>query len=138
MAFRTPSDALSDVYLASKRRDKLSQDRAVQRVHRSIPISGDPRPLGTKRMAAYAIGCAPAVVVTAITACTLSSGTYTPGTGAVQLYYMDDDATVASADVDNASVTVYNWYQNSGTVAVGKSVWVASWSGVYWFVDSDC
>lgn len=138
MGLYQPSDAQSDIYPKTKRRHSLDIERQARRVHRSIPIAGDPRPIGTSRMAGYAIGCAPAVVVTSITACTVSGGIQTPGTGVVQLYYLPDDASSMTADGDMSNVTVYNWYQNRGTIAAGKNVWVCVWSGVFWYIDGDC
>jgi len=138
MAFRQPSDALSDVAAAQKRRVGYEVERAATRVRRSIPLSGDPRPLGLARSAIPSLGVIPAIVTTAITACVLSSGTYTYGTGNAALYFVANGATTMTADANNNNVVVWNWYQHSGTIATGTSVWLGCWSGGYWFLGSDC
>ncbi len=135
MTFRTPSDAFSDRPSRGRRREQLDHDRQTRRVKIALPISGDPRPYSGRSTPPYGIGLIPAIVTTAITAC---SGT-TPGTGNAQLYYRaTPDATSATADADNASVTVLNWYTSSGTIAVGKHINVYWWSNAYWFANGDC
>jgi hypothetical protein len=135
MGFRQPSDAFSDVSPATKRRVGHHLETQARRVQVGIPISGDPRPYAGRRAGPPSIGAIPAVVTSAISQAT---GT-TMGTGQVQLYYLaTPDATVATADADNASVPVFNWYTGSGTIAVGKHVWVTTWSNAYWFLGGDC
>jgi len=135
MGFRQPSDALSDVAPSTRRHEQKHVDRQARRVQVGIPISGDPGRYGQRRGGPPALAAIPAIVVTAITQ---GSGA-TPGTGAVQLYYLDtpDDAA-ATADADNDDVPVLNWYTGSGTIAVGKHVFVSAWSGGYWLVACDC
>ena len=139
MPLRQPSDALSDIPASSKRREGYEVQRAARRVNRDIPISGDPRPLGTSRAAAFALGLMPAMVVSPISVAAIVGGMLVLGTGYVQPYYLaTPDATTATPDPNNTLMPCLNWYQNSGTIPAGKSVWVASWSGAIWFVGSDC
>jgi hypothetical protein len=107
----------------------------VLRVQRSLPHYGDPTGFGGADFVAAMPALIPAVVLTSISQ---GSGT-TPGTGTVQLYYLPDGATAASANPDDgASVTAYNWYTTSGTVAAGKHCFVGVFSGVYWLMLWEC
>lgn len=135
MSFRQPSDALSDAHVSPKRRRHLEAEAQTRRVQIGIPISGDPRPSAGRSSPPFGVGAIPAIVTTAITQ---GSGT-TPGSGAVQLYYLaTPDATSATADPDSTETPVLNWYTTSGTIAVGKHVWVVLWSNAYWFLGGDC
>ena len=101
-----------------------------------IPISGDPRPYARRTNPPFGIGLVPAIVTVAIPP---GSGTTPSSTGQAQLYYLaTPDSTAATADADNASVTVLNWYQSTPTIAVGKHILVFPWSGAYWLATGDC
>src|SRR5487761_1391996 len=115
--------------------------RQSSRVYRDIPISVD-RGQGLGVATPVFGGFIPAVVTSAISACSTSS-TPAPGTGQAQLWYWNDDtaAMVSNPDGDDGDsgvsggiVKVLNWYTNSGTIAVGKHIFVCAFSNVYWFV----
>lgn len=123
--------------------------REVLRLQRSIPISldrgrrGDFGPFGQQYTANYP-GLIPAVVTTAIPACSTSS-TPAPGQGAAQLWYWNDDTTTMVQNGDdgmngavNGIVTVLNWYQKSGTIAVGAHILIAYFANAWWLVGADC
>lgn len=147
MAQHTPSQALTDrparVSVGAMR--EIAQQ--AQRVQRSIPISldrglrGDRGPLGMS----YAFPFLPvvtAVVTTAITACG-SQTTPVPGSGAAQLWAWDDDTGVTYQNGDDGwasdgIVTVLNWYQASGTIAVGKHVTLVFFGNAWWLLGADC
>jgi hypothetical protein len=137
-SLKNPSDALSDIPGSSRRREHKEAQRQTRRVQIGIPISGDPRPRTGRTSPPFGCFGIPAIVVGAIGPCTGSGTTWTPGTGAAQLYYMDVDNTRTTADSDNTSVTVLNWFQNTGTIAVNKHVFVVLWSQNYWLVATDC
>jgi hypothetical protein len=135
-AFRNPSDALSDLPPSVKRRQQYVTDREARRVQIGIPISGDPRPQAGRTAPPYGVGLIPAIVTSAIGPC---SGT-TVGTGAAQLYYLaSPDSNTVTADPDTTgTVTVLNWFVNTGTITVGTHIQVYIWSYAYWFAGSDC
>ena len=108
--------------------------REALRTRRSIPQGGDPSPYNWTGKVPYFVGLIPAVVTVAIGPCTSS-----PGTGQVQLYYWDVDTSSAIPNPDDgASIAVLNWYQNSGTIAIGTHVYVTWWSNALWFAGGDC
>ena len=86
---------------------------AVLRVQREMyPHGADPRGLGITGPFSPVLPLFKAITTTVSAA---SSTTY--GTGQVQLYYSaDPDDAFGTADVDNASVPVFNWYTGSGTI----------------------
>lgn len=105
-------------------------EQQARRVKTSIPISGDPRGQGPLGRPPVGIGLIPAVVISDIAQ---GSGT-TPGPGTAQLYYLAADGdTTATADADNAAVTVLNWFTNTGSIVAGKHIQVYAWSGAYWY-----
>lgn len=107
----------------------------VLRVQRSMPHYGDPTGFGGVDFQTPMPALIPAVVLSSISQC---SGT-TPGTGTAQLYYLADGSTAATANPDDgASVTIYNWYTTSGTIAAGKHCFVGVFSGVYWLMLWEC
>ncbi len=120
--------------------------RASRRSLEAWPFSrdrglGHDRGMPTSPGAGFSPAAVPGIVTTPITACTLSSGNYTPGSGVVSFYWLDLDDSITTAIActdDYALVTVRNWYLNSGTIASGKSVWCTWWSGAFWFLGSDC
>lgn len=118
----------------------LARELAAQakRVKYSIPVSGGPGRPGSRDIAGFPgkPGGIPAVVTVGITAC---SGT-TVGTGEAQIYTCDDpESSEVTADAeDSGTVTVLNWYTNSGTIAAGTHVFLSYWSYNYWFVGADC
>ena len=135
MSLRRPSDALSDSPASLRRRDRAGLDRQARRVQVGIPISGDPRPYARRTNPPFGVGLIPAIVTSAIGQ---ASGT-TMGTGQAQLYYLaTPDDTSATADADNNAVPVANWYTTSGTIAVGKHVFLCLWSAAYWLVTWEC
>lgn len=89
-----------------------------------------------KRPVIYGAGVSvvDAIVTSAITA---ASGT-TYGSGAAQIY-IDNDSGVAIEDPSYPSpVTVLNWYQNSGTIAIGTHVKLNFRNGKWEFLGGDC
>lgn len=111
--------------------------RQVTRMMRDIPFpGGDTRGKGSHFGGGSPVMIGyPAVVVTAISQ---ASGT-SFGTGNVQLYYPSTpDTSALTADVDNASVPVRNWYTTSGTIATGKHCAVMSMGGAMWLLSWDC
>lgn len=135
MPLKRPSDALADQSARLRRRDHSAIERQTRRVQVGIPISGDPRPSARRTNPPFGVGLIPAIVTQAIGPC---SGT-TPGTGKVQLYYLDKpDDTSATADQDNNNVPVLNWYTGSGTIGVGKHVQVYQWANATWLATWDC
>jgi hypothetical protein len=120
--------------------------RAARRSTEAWPFSQD-RGIGHDRgMPGSTAGpmgmCTPGIVTTPITVCTIASGGYVLGQGIVQFYFYDNDSgfsnPVQVCTDDYSNVTVFNWYQNSGTIPTGKSVWCTQWSGAWWFLGSDC
>jgi hypothetical protein len=112
--------------------------REVLRMQREVnPPGTDPRGRGVQLGKAPAMTVFKAVVTTAITAATSSSY----GSGYVQLYYSSSpDATGGSPDPDwtSTSTPVRNWYQNSGTIAVGTNCYVVTADYGLWLLGADC
>ena len=137
MPLYRPSDAQSDRDSQTKRSTARGVERQARRVLTSIPLSGNPSRFGNRRSTPPNGSVIPAIVTTAIPA---ASGTTPSSTGVVQLYYVDSpDSSTVTADVDSgASVTVLNWYVNSGTIAIGTNVWVVIWGQWAWLLTADC
>ncbi len=89
--------------------------KATERVHVAIPHSIDPRGKQAQQSPIPFPGAIMAVTNTAISACSGSGNTRTPGTGTVDLFYMDGpDATTASKNADTTNQGIVNWYVNNG------------------------
>ena len=110
--------------------------REVIRVQREMyPAGADPRGMGMAPGKSVVLPLFKAVTTTAITAA--SSTTY--GTGSVQLYYSaNPDDIAATADADNASVPVFNWYTGSGTIPTNTHCHVFPSDNVLWLLTWDC
>jgi hypothetical protein len=136
MGLHQPSDAQGDLSARQTRADHKGIARQARRVQVSFPVTTSPHGQGNLRGAPFGIGLIPAIVTTAIPA---GSGTTPSKTGRAQLYYLDDpDDAAATADADRATETILCWYTSITTVAIGKNIWVASWSGALWFITGDC
>jgi hypothetical protein len=114
--------------------------RQTERLERSFPHSIDPRGKGINPNPIPFPGAQVAVVNSAIGPCTVNGNTRTPGTGTVDLYYMDGpDATSATADPDNANYPVISWYKNNGAnINAGIHVTVIQCGQFALLLGADC
>jgi hypothetical protein len=142
---RRPRDPLGDRPARISETAARQLARQAGRVYRDIPISVD-RGQGLGVAAPMAGLLVPAVVTTAITACSTAS-TPVPGTGQAQLWYYDDDTAAMASNPDGDDgpsgisggiVTVLNWYTGAGTIPAGKHIWLAVFGNAYWILTADC
>jgi hypothetical protein len=110
--------------------------REVLRMQREVyPAGTDPRGKGHQWAQAPWGGVQKGVVTTAITA---ASGLVF-GQGACQVcYLLTPDATTTTQDPDAINHKVFNWYTNSGTVAVGTHIYVFAADSALWLLGLDC
>ncbi len=123
-----PDQAQRDVEGRMSEGQAMALAREAMRV-RYLPVMGDTGTPYTN--STYPVGIMEAIVTTAITPCGTGE---TWGTGAVRIYYYDDEVSNTSAQPDTSgdgppdnavgdtstSQPVKNWYTTSGTIAVGK------------------
>ncbi len=110
-----PGGTQGDIPGAQSQAQVLRSTRATKRVDQSIPHSIDPRGKQGQQNPIPFPGGLMAVTNSAITACSGSGNTRTPGTGTVDLFYVDSpDATTASRSADTSNQACINWYVNNG------------------------
>ena len=111
--------------------------RAVLRLQREIyPPGSDPRGMG-KQAGHPVLPVFKAITTTTIGAASSTDTNY--GTGNVQLYFSaDPDDDFGTADPDNASVPVYNWYTGSGTIPANTHCMVFPSDNALWLLTWDC
>lgn len=115
----------------------LTPAAAEQIVDTVIRVRGEPRT--GKNSDSYPVstwnpGVVDAIVTTAITA---ASGT-TYGSGACQIYIDNNNGTAITDPAYPSPVSVLNWSQNTGTIAVNTHVEIGWRNGGWRLIVKDC